>query len=346
MGWWPFGDSEDKKAFDAKHCQAQFRLAIARIPILQDKKRNQILNQRRAIAGLLRDEKYDLARVRVEQVIRDEGYVDALDLLNVFCDLVSGRMTLITQTQQCPLDLKEALSTIIWAAPRTDGIKELEQIRMAIARKYGKEWVIIAMENREMAVNQRVYSKLSCTVPDNYRCTQYLRGITDEHGKAFGIVWSEVEEKLGNSILPGAGGLEGGAVSFEPPPGPPGYPVSGPPAAQPVAAPGYPPPGQYPAAPGGPSPYPGAPPPQYPREHQDPAAQDGYAVPPQNDDLGNYAQAPGAQHPGVSVPPPAAFGNQGLPQAPGTYTPPDGSNDKGWDALQAEYEALKRSKDT
>ena len=82
--------------------------------------------------------------------------------------------------------MKEAVSTLIYAAPRTE-IKELMEIRNQFAAKFGQDFVESAMDNKDLAVNQRVMFKLDVKVPEPYLCIDYLREIAKENG----IEWDD-----------------------------------------------------------------------------------------------------------------------------------------------------------
>ena len=52
----------------------------------------------------------------------------------------------LTFFRECPIDLKEAISSICFAAPRCADLPELMQVQMMFATKYGKEFVAAASE--------------------------------------------------------------------------------------------------------------------------------------------------------------------------------------------------------
>jgi len=59
--------------------------------------------------------------------------------------------------RECPLDLKEAISSICFAAPRCSDLTELLQVQMLFAAKYGREFVSAATELMpECGVNRQV----------------------------------------------------------------------------------------------------------------------------------------------------------------------------------------------
>lgn len=66
--------------------------------------------------------------------------------------------------RECPLDLKEAISSICFAAPRSADLPELMQVQMFFAAKYGKEFVTAATEllpdcgvNRQVMLAEKHY---------------------------------------------------------------------------------------------------------------------------------------------------------------------------------------------
>lgn len=61
--------------------------------------------------------------------------------------------------RECPLDLKEAISSICFAAPRCADLPELLQVQMLFAHKYGKEFVAAAAELMpDCGVNRQVFN--------------------------------------------------------------------------------------------------------------------------------------------------------------------------------------------
>jgi hypothetical protein len=59
--------------------------------------------------------------------------------------------------RECPIDLKEAISSVCFAAPRCADLPELMQVQMMFATKYGKEFVAAASELMpDCGVNRQV----------------------------------------------------------------------------------------------------------------------------------------------------------------------------------------------
>lgn len=50
--------------------------------------------------------------------------------------------------RNCPIDLKEAITSIVFASPRCGDVPELLDVRKQFSAKYGKEFISAAIELR------------------------------------------------------------------------------------------------------------------------------------------------------------------------------------------------------
>lgn len=139
--------------------------------------------QRRAMAQLLEAGKIDSARIRVENIIRSDITTELHEILELYCELILARAGLL-DGPTCDPGLEEAIKSIIYAAPKTE-IKELNTVRALLAEKYGKQFVLDAMENTGGGVNEKVVKKLSVTPPKD----ELVQGYLEEIAKAYGVNW-------------------------------------------------------------------------------------------------------------------------------------------------------------
>jgi len=193
-----FGWFQKEEPFDKIKLKTSLKMAVIRLQMQRNKKENAIKVQQREIAGLLAGEKVESARIKVEGLIRDEYLVEAFELVTLFCELLSTRAQLVIEARGCPADMKEAVSTLIWVAPRIENVPELLQIREQLARKFGMDFALAASDNSELAVNPKVLYRLSLQVPEPYLCVDHLRDIA----KQFGVEWEANPDDL---VLPIAG---------------------------------------------------------------------------------------------------------------------------------------------
>lgn len=167
--------------FDETQCKTNLKLAVTRLNLQKTKKENLTKNLKREIAELLKVGKVESARIKVESVIREDFIVEAYEILELFCQLVLSRLGMIQVAKECPPDLKEAVCTLIYAAPRAE-VKELQVIRQQLFYKFGKEFANEAIMNKDNCVNARVVHKLAVQTPENYMVYNYLNEIAKGHG--------------------------------------------------------------------------------------------------------------------------------------------------------------------
>lgn len=79
--------------------KTNLRLTINRLKLLEKKKTELALKARKEIADYISAGKEDRARIRVEHIIREDYLVEAMELLEMYCDLLLARFGLI-QTQK------------------------------------------------------------------------------------------------------------------------------------------------------------------------------------------------------------------------------------------------------
>ena len=148
--------------FNPQKTKVQLKLALNRLKLLQQKKISLNQTARREIAQLLEKSKEESARVRVENIIREDLTIEALELLELYTETLLARFSLLDSFKHCDPAISESVNTLIYAAPRVD-VQELLQVRDQLLSKFGKEFGLAAMENHNDVVNPRVsVSSLSC----------------------------------------------------------------------------------------------------------------------------------------------------------------------------------------
>ncbi|KAJ3240647.1 Vacuolar protein sorting-associated protein ist1 [Chytriomyces hyalinus] len=188
--------------FNPTKTKVQLKLAINRLKLLQQKKSAANKNARRDIAQLLAASKDDSARVRVELVIREDCAVEALEIVELYCELLLARFGLLEMMRVCDPAIEEAVNTVIYAAARLD-VLELRVIKDQLSLKFGKDFAMAALENSNHCVNQRIVHKLGVQPPDPILVDQYLKAIAN----AFNVPWEGAilpRDDLLNAVPPPA----------------------------------------------------------------------------------------------------------------------------------------------
>ncbi|ORC93247.1 uncharacterized protein TM35_000011240 [Trypanosoma theileri] len=206
--------SKKTSGIDPVKLKANLRMAVTRLRMQQNKLVNSVKIQRRQLAELLALQKYDAARIRVEQVIRDDVSIEGLEVLALFLDLIANRIQLLTEkgsgAGHCPPELKESITSVLWATARVgDSVPELQTVKKYFENKYGKEFIVVSVNNTECSVNQKIIDRLGVFTPSNASCLEYLTNVATEYG----VEGYDVDKlRDPNGLVASAAAASGGAV--------------------------------------------------------------------------------------------------------------------------------------
>ncbi|XP_010267034.1 PREDICTED: uncharacterized protein LOC104604416 isoform X2 [Nelumbo nucifera] len=183
-----------RRSFKASKCKTSLKLAASRLKLLKNKRDAQVKQLKRELAQLLESGQDQTAKIRVEHVVREEKTMAAYDLIEIYCELVAARLPIIESQKNCPIDLKEAISSLIFASKRCADVPELSDVCKRFTKKYGKEFVASALElHPECGVNRTLVENLSARAPDGQLKIKILTSIAQEYN----IDWdpNRLEEK-------------------------------------------------------------------------------------------------------------------------------------------------------
>ncbi|KAG2666786.1 hypothetical protein I3760_15G081100 [Carya illinoinensis] len=189
-------------------CKTCLSLAISRIKLLQNKRDMHLKHMRKEIAQFLQAGQEAIARIRVEHVIREQNIWAAYEILELFCEFVLARVPIIESQRECPSELREAIASIIFAAPRCSDVPDFMQIKNLFTAKYGKEFVMAVSELRpDSSVNRTVIEKLSISAPASEVKLKVLKDIAQEYKVQWDSTSTEAEFGKKHEDLLGAMGL-------------------------------------------------------------------------------------------------------------------------------------------
>ncbi|XP_074308454.1 uncharacterized protein LOC141643272 [Silene latifolia] len=183
-----------RRDFNSSKCKTWARMTIARIKLLRNKREALLRQMRRDVALLLQSRQDATARIRVEHVIREQNMMAANEILELFCERLVTRLSIIAKQRECPTDLKEGISSLIFAGPRCSDIPELLAIRDIFLSKYGKDFVSAATDLRpDSGVNRLLVEKLSALNPPGELKLKVMKEIAKEYQVEWDTTDTEAE---------------------------------------------------------------------------------------------------------------------------------------------------------
>nr|XP_053646996.1 IST1 homolog [Cherax quadricarinatus] len=180
------------------------------------------------------------AKIRVEHIIREDYLVEAMEVTEMYCDLLLARYGLIQQMKDLDEGLAEAISSLIWAAPRlqTD-VAELKLIADQLTLKYGKPYGQACREQQVATISERLIHKLGVQAPPKVLVEKYLVEIAKNYNVEYEpdpqvmreeewgqdpLISLDEKNNLGNDGASGGGYSGSGGGMNIPPTGFIGYP--------------------------------------------------------------------------------------------------------------------------
>ncbi|KAH7331458.1 hypothetical protein KP509_20G034500 [Ceratopteris richardii] len=186
-------DAWFSRNFNATKCKTLLKLASSRMKLLKNKRDLQLKQMRRELAQTLESGQESKARIRVEHIIREQNIMEAYVILEHFCELIIVRIPILESQRECPLDLKEAVTSLIFAAPRVSDVPELLEVQTLFTFKYGRDFVVSATELQpECGVNRLVIEKLTTQAPSAKLKLEYMKQIAEE----FNVDWDSSNIEL------------------------------------------------------------------------------------------------------------------------------------------------------
>lgn len=142
-----------------------------RINLLKTKRHSIVRQLRDDVAQLIKAGYENIAFNRAELLFKDENIVAIYELLDGFCEFIVANLSYIRWNKDCPNDVNEAVSTLIFASARCGDIPELRAVRKIFGQHYGQRFEKTALELLPgNLVNFQVKERLSIlSVPDDVK---------------------------------------------------------------------------------------------------------------------------------------------------------------------------------
>ncbi|KAG6779186.1 hypothetical protein NC652_011091 [Populus alba x Populus x berolinensis] len=159
------------------------KLAVSRIAILKNKAEVRLSHAKSDVIQLLNLGHQERALLRVEHVIKDQNMVGAFVMMEDYLHFLNDRVVLLQTNRECPDELKEAVSSLIFASSRCGEFPELQEIRGVFVSRFGKEIAACAVELRSnCGVNPKIILKFSARQASLESRKKLLKDIASDNG--------------------------------------------------------------------------------------------------------------------------------------------------------------------
>lgn len=174
--------------------RTSLQLAATRLKILQSKKLELIEKLKLEVANYLKSGKDLKAKLSVQKIIKEEANVEAMELMEMYCNQILERYGLFQQMKRPDISIVIPISSLIWVAPYYENhVDELKVISKQFLIKYGACAFKLALTNKTGKVNPELIERASLISPSNEKVENCLRNICYKYN----IVY--MEKRLANT---------------------------------------------------------------------------------------------------------------------------------------------------
>ncbi|KGU27545.1 hypothetical protein MEW_02455 [Candida albicans P60002] len=168
------------------------KMAISKLRFIQEKKTAITKQQRRQLSELLSQGKESSSKIRVENIIRDDIYIELLEILELYCELLLARLPILLERTTVEKNLQEAVNSIIYSANHTE-LKELVTIKDILVYKFGgPEFAQPILDNKNgEEVPEKVVKRCDIEPPSETLVDLYLCEIA----RAYNVPYSGLKEE-------------------------------------------------------------------------------------------------------------------------------------------------------
>ncbi|MCL7022298.1 hypothetical protein MKW94_019907 [Papaver nudicaule] len=179
------------RGFSSK-CKSSIKQIKARIDVIRRKRNAMQKFLKKDIADLLANNLETNAYGRAEGLIVELNLSFCYDLVEQFCGSIPRHLSVMQKQSVCPEEVREAVSSLLFAAARFADLPELRDLRQMFTEKYGNAV--------EPFVNREFKEKLSSNSPTVDQKLQLMRDIAKEYS----VKWDskEFQLKLSNPVVP------------------------------------------------------------------------------------------------------------------------------------------------
>ncbi|XP_031272891.1 uncharacterized protein LOC116131383 [Pistacia vera] len=181
----------------ASKCKKLIKQLQYRLKLLKNKKSSIVRFIREDMAQLIQNGDEEKAFNLAEQLFKEESRMAVYELLDNFCEFIRSNLSYIRKNKDCPNDINEAVSTLIYASSRCGDLPELCKIRKLFEERYGQRFALASAELFSgNLVNCQIKEKLCINSVPDYVKHKLMDEIVKDHCCQPGILAIEYTSDL------------------------------------------------------------------------------------------------------------------------------------------------------
>ncbi|KAK6912078.1 Vacuolar protein sorting-associated protein Ist1 [Dillenia turbinata] len=167
-------------------CKSVMKVTKTRLEAIKRKRQAMEKYLKGDIAKLLKEDLDYNAYGRVEGYMNELNLTSCYEMVEQFCCCISDNISVMQKESECPVECREAVACLMFAAARFADLPELRDIRTIFAERYGS--------SMEPFINKEFANKLKSKPPTKDMKFQLMRKIAQESS----IDWNPkaLEQKL------------------------------------------------------------------------------------------------------------------------------------------------------
>ncbi|XP_044466882.1 uncharacterized protein LOC123196818 isoform X2 [Mangifera indica] len=130
----------------ASKCKKLIKQLQYRLKLLKNKSSSIGRLLREDMAQLIQNSNEQKAFNLAEQLYKEENRMAVYELLDNFCEFIRSNLSYIRKNKDCPNDINEAASSLIYASSRCGDLPELSKIRELFEERYGQRFALASAE--------------------------------------------------------------------------------------------------------------------------------------------------------------------------------------------------------
>ena len=173
-----------KKEITKNKLKTYILVCQTKLNLYRNKKVGLIKKKREEVKAALQQNNLELAKVKMETIIREEDYITICDILGPICEILKEKVTYMLSNDKCPVDLIAPIHNLIYSSSRFE-IEDLQKLTEIFGEKYGKAFVEDGNNNNSKLVNPNIIERLQVRPINDTLIMMKLKLLVNELGINF-----------------------------------------------------------------------------------------------------------------------------------------------------------------